>query len=250
MHTSKTIQYPHRTTPPKRPRLLQRTKLVYGAAIGIAAVGAAALVLASVLGSNGSAKQPAAQTRLPSSTFAGIAQRGAVLGAPAAPVTLVEYADLQCPFCGAWAREQLPTVVDELVQAGRLRIQLHGLTFVGPDSATALAGALAAARQGRLWEFVDFMYANQGTENSGWVASRIDDAVAAAGIDRARWDTDRSSTGILDEIDRLSTEAADAGISSTPSFAIGRTGGHLRLLDTHALDAGALRAMVDRLAAE
>ena len=56
------------------------------------------------------------------SLFAGIEQQGAALGSPNAPVTLVEYADLQCPFCAQWARDTLPTLVEDYVKGGKLRI--------------------------------------------------------------------------------------------------------------------------------
>lgn len=251
MNTSKTIQYPHRRRPGReRPRLLQRTKLVYGAAFGIAAAGALALVAASVLGSHRSSRVPAVPaSALPSSTlFEGVSQRGNAAGLAGAPVTLVEYADLQCPFCGSWAREQLPPIVHRLVRTGRLRIEFHGLAFVGPDSNTALAGALAAARQNRLWSFIDAMYVNQGAENAGWVDGALAGAVAAAGLDQARWETDRLSGAVLDEIDRLGQDAKAIGVTSTPSFAIARTGDRPQLLSTHNLDPLSLVALVDRLA--
>ena len=47
------------------------------------------------------------------SSFAGVPQAGLVLGDPDAPVTLVEYADLQCPYCAAWARSTLPVLIVE-----------------------------------------------------------------------------------------------------------------------------------------
>src|SRR5690349_2453782 len=53
-----------------------------------------------------------------SARFAGLAQDGIGLGKPSAPVTLVEFADLQCPFCGDYARDVLPAVLDQYVRPG------------------------------------------------------------------------------------------------------------------------------------
>jgi protein-disulfide isomerase len=248
MQISKTVQYPHRRKRRESRRLVDRPKLVFGASLGLAAIVAIGLVAASLLGLRGTTAKPAAVPPASASQFRGIPQHGVVLGAPAAPVTLVEYADLQCPFCGAWAREELPTVVDRLVRTGRLRVQFHGLAFVGTDSRTALGAALAAARQNRLWDFIDRLYAIQGPENSGWVEGALDDAASAAGLDRPRWHGDRQSNSVLGEIGNLGAQASMAGVTSTPSFAIARTGSSAKLLETHTLDAASLSALVDRLA--
>jgi protein-disulfide isomerase len=73
------------------------------------------------------------------SLFAGIPQQGNVLGSPMARVTPVEYADLQCPYCGRWARDTLPALVRDYVRTGKLRIVFKGLAFLGPDSVKACA---------------------------------------------------------------------------------------------------------------
>ena len=227
-----------------------RTRSLYvAAAAAVALLGATVLVLASLLGSSDSSATPARTASAGTSAlFTGIPQHAATLGRPTAPVTLVEYADLQCPYCGLWARQQLPSIVDQLVRSGRLQIRFHGLAFVGPDSQTALAGAIAAGRQNRLWDFVDLMYQSQETENAGWVDPVLDDTASAAQLDMDRWTSDRRSGSLVDEIDRLSAGAAAAGVHSTPSFGLARTGEPPKLLDTHDLDATLLRRLIDQLA--
>src|SRR4051812_750117 len=80
------------------------------------------------------APRPAAAVTAKTRAFPGIPQQGAALGRPTAPVTLVEYADLQCPYCAEWARRTLPVLASDYVRSGRLRIVFRGLAFVGPES--------------------------------------------------------------------------------------------------------------------
>ena len=171
------------------------------------------------------------------SLLGGIPQQGAVLGSPTAPVTLVEYADLQCPYCGRWAREALPTLIERYVRPGKLRIVFNGMAFVGPDSNTALRTALAAGTHNHLWDVVDGLYIRQGTENSGWVSDDVIREVAAGvpGLDagnllEARWDS-----SVAAQIDRDAANARAVGISSTPSFQLGPTGGPLERVEVDSL---------------
>jgi protein-disulfide isomerase len=73
----------------------------------------------------------------------GVPQNGTVFGEDDAPVTLVEYADLQCPFCAEWALRTFPELVTDYVREGQLRIEFRGLSFIGPESEDALRTALA-----------------------------------------------------------------------------------------------------------
>src|SRR5439155_6373170 len=107
-----------------------------------AALSTAALITASQF-SGGGSRKPAAPRAQPT-LFAGIPQRGNVLGSPHAPLTLVEYADLQCPYCGAFARDTLPALVSEYVRSGEVKLVFRGMAFVGPESLTALRAVVAA----------------------------------------------------------------------------------------------------------
>src|SRR5579872_219296 len=139
-----------------------------------AAVGAAALVVAGVLIavslSGGTSKPQSTNAALSGvgdalSIFGGIPQHGIVLGNPNAPVTVVEFADLQCPYCMHFTTDQLPAFVQQDVRTGKAKLEFRGLAFVGPDSLRGLRAANAAAQQNKLWTFIDILYSNQGTEN-------------------------------------------------------------------------------------
>jgi protein-disulfide isomerase len=161
--------------------------------------------------------------------FAGIPQQGPALGRRLAPVTLVEYADLQCPYCAQWALQTLPVLARDYVRTGRLRIVFRGLAFLGPDSRTALEATVAAGRQNRLWDVVEALYRRQGAENSGWVTEELlaDVARGIPRLDPARWRSDRGLRWTSVAIARAAHSARAAGVTGTPAFVVGPTGGRL-----------------------
>ena len=180
------------------------------------------------------------------SLFDGIPQQGAALGDPHAPVTLVEYADLQCPYCAQWARETLPVIASEYVRSGRVRIVFRGLAFLGADSEVALRAVVGAGAQNKLWNLLDALYARQGMENAGWVGEQLPDALAAVrGLDAREVERVGLASSTDREMLRAARVAEAAGVSGTPSFQVGRTGGHLRLVRPESLSAEALRRSLD-----
>ncbi len=220
----------------------------------IAAVVAGAMIAASVLGSGGDTPTPPA-TVSGSDTVAlldGIPQQGAALGRRDAPVTLVEFADLQCPFCGEWSRSAFPEIVRDYVRPGKVRMVFRGLQFIGPDSEQALRFAYAAGLQDKLWHAVDLLYANQGEENSGWVTDEFLASVASAipSFDLQQAVATEQSPQVDALINTASDSAETLGVSSTPSFAAGKTGRDLGLVSLPSLTADALRPALDSLLAE
>lgn len=157
--------------------------------------------------------------------FDGVPQDGAILGRRAAPFTLVEFADLQCPFCARFDRDVLPAVIEELVRPGRLRIELRPVAFLGPESGPAAAATVAAGFQDRMWQFADLFYRNQGAENSGSVTEAFLGRVAdVSGVDVDRWRAASNSRRLVAILDRNARQARTANVRGTPSFRLGRTG--------------------------
>src|SRR5215510_11420648 len=146
-------------------------------AFGIAIAAAVALVVAAVLLRNGNST-PAA-TATPVVDLQGIPQAGSVLGSPSANVTLIEYADPQCPACRLYTESIFPTVVDEYVRPGKVATEFRGFPFIGEDSVTGYRYLLAAGEQGKLWNLAEALYRNQGAENSGWLTEDLVRRLAA-----------------------------------------------------------------------
>jgi protein-disulfide isomerase len=177
----------------------------------------------------------------------GIAQDGTSLGDSDASFTMVEFGDPQCPFCAEYDRNVLPTVIDEYVRPGKLRLEFRPLTFIGPDSVTAARFAVALGQQNKFWNFLDLMYHNQKTENTGYVTDDylrgLADQIPGADADKAFDEADSES--VTSVLDKAKSDAQDAGISSTPSFLIGPTGGQLTKLNVSKLDTDSFTSAID-----
>ncbi len=221
------------------------TKKRLGIVGGIVA-GAAVLVVALILLSGGSSTSsgPAptqAGEAVPGQArtaqlLDGIPQEGRFLGDPKAPVTLVEFADLQCPFCKQYTDDVLPSVVEKYVRTGKVRLEFRPRTFIGPDSVKAAKIVVAAGGENKLWNTLELFYASQGEEGGGWVTDKlVGDVVKAVGLDPAQIETAKDAPGIEKEIKEADLLATRNGLDSTPSFLLGPTGGELAPLPVQEL---------------
>jgi protein-disulfide isomerase len=152
----------------------------------------------------------------------GIPQNGMVLGRPGAEVTVLEFADLQCPVCKGYSEEVLPQVIESRVRGGDAKLDFRNYTIIGAESTPAGAAAIAAGEQGRGWNFVELFYRNQGSESSGYVTDEFLTAIArGAGVpDIGKWNRDRRSRRVLEEVAGSTGQAESLGFTGTPSFAL------------------------------
>lgn len=139
-------------------------------------------------------------------------ERDHVRGSPTAPVTLVEYGDFECPYCG-----QAEAVVRELLRdSGDVRYVWRHLPLddVHPHARRAAEASEAAAEQNRFWDMHDLLMVHQG-------ALRTTDLVRYAedlGLDTERFRRDlrkrRGAARVAEDVD----SADVSGVSGTPSF--------------------------------
>ena len=162
----------------------------------------------------------------------GIPQSGTTLGDASAKVTVTEYGDLQCPVCAAFSEQVLPQLLSDEIKPGNAQLEFKNFNIIGPQSNDAAAASLAAAEQGRYFEFIETFYANQGRENSGYVTDDFLDAIAkAAGVaDLDKFNADRAGPAIAEQIAAVQDEAAKLGLNATPSFVVSGPGGSKTLV--------------------
>jgi protein-disulfide isomerase len=192
-------------------------------AAGSAAIVIVVLVAASLLLRGGDDSDSATPTTTsptsPSALLDGIPQDRAILGAEDATVTLIQFEDLQCPVCKRYQEAGFPGIVEEYVRPGKVKLRFVGLAFIGPDSEKALLHVLAAGEQGKLWQFADELYADQGAENSGWVTDELLEQLAGElGLDWETLQADADGAVTLQQANAMATEAEQRGVPGTPWF--------------------------------
>jgi protein-disulfide isomerase len=142
-----------------------------------------------------------------------------VLGAATAPVTVIEFTDLQCPYCARFARETWPRVRKEYVDTGKVRFATRDLPL--PFHAYAVPAAVAArcaGAQGKYWEYREALFAVQSR-----LASEPYAALATQlGLDPVHFASCRADPATLQSVQEDAALAAAQGITGTPSFVIGR----------------------------
>jgi protein-disulfide isomerase len=165
-------------------------------------------------GGRGNAPQPA-------ETLTVSTKGVAMLGDSSAPVTIVEFTDFECPFCGRHAATTFPALRSGDIRAGKVRYIVRDLPIseIHPWAlkAAVVARCARAQSEAAYWRYHDVLFANQRA-----LADSLFPALAVrAGLDTTRFAACRAS-GRFDkavEADRMG--AMGLGLNSTPSFVIG-----------------------------
>ncbi len=138
-------------------------------------------------------------------------------GAPArgpedASVTIVEFSDFQCPFCGR-VTDTLDRIHKEYGDDVRIVFK-HLPLRIHPKAPAAHAAAEAAHRQGRFWEMHDAIFADQ----AGMSPERYRAYAEQIGLDLERFDRDLNASDVRQRVGADTAEAEKLGVTGTPGF--------------------------------
>ena len=150
-----------------------------------------------------------------------------VIGDPSAPVVMAYWFDYQCPFCRQFEQATMPSLIENYVNTGKLRIVFKDFAFLGPDSTTAatIGRAVWATFPKAFYTWHKAMFQKQDQENSGW-GSREDILAMTKtidGIDEAKVEEALNANAATYQarMDSDLQEGNSIGVSGTPTAIIG-----------------------------
>lgn len=144
-------------------------------------------------------------------------------GSDEAGLTVYEFSDFGCPFCGIFARSTYPALHEEFVATGRVRwVYVPFVMGMFPNGAESARAAECAAEQERFWEMHDMLFERQEDWKRARNPTSLYRAMARdAGLDLGRFDGCYRQGGRDDRI-ATNNRAADAlRLRVTPSFIVG-----------------------------
>jgi protein-disulfide isomerase len=136
-----------------------------------------------------------------------------VRGGEAGKVTVVEFADYQCPFCGQ-AEGLLKQVLEAYPKDVRLVYKQFPLTTIHPQAMSAAKAAVAAGRQGKYWEMHDLLFENQRQLSP----EKYTEFAEKLALDIAQFQKDMESPEVLAQINRDMQDGKAADVSGTPTL--------------------------------
>lgn len=144
-----------------------------------------------------------------------------MLGSPTARVTIEEFGDFQCPYCGEFVRQTEPKIIAKYVATGKAKIVWHTLAFIGPESTLAGRAAWCAQQRGKFWPYFAVLYQHQGGENTGtFNIARLERWAGDLGMDRSAFGDCLAGTPSLQGVETAQREAEQAGVTATPTFLV------------------------------
>ncbi len=175
----------------------------------------ATLIIALLLASGGCTAAPATEA----TADAAPTQPFNVLGREDAPVTIIEFTDLQCPYCARFATQAFPQLRRNYIDTGLVRFASRDLPL--PMHAFAVPAAVAArcaGEQGRFWEFREALFAAQATLGpETYVEQARKHGLDLEAFAACRRDG-RQAANVRADLDL----ARANGITATPSLIVGR----------------------------
>lgn len=140
------------------------------------------------------------------------------LGRKDAPVTIVQYASMTCPYCRQFQRDTFPLLKREYIDTGKVRYILRAEFPIGKQSGLATI-ALRCAPADKYFA----LYAKLMDQQASWVSQEVRPdpifkVAAQVGMTRAQFDSCRENRGMINALNQVKERGRTLGVIGTPNF--------------------------------
>jgi len=173
-----------------------------------------------------SANQPQSQLQSSSVRIAVSLDDDPVKGDPNAPITMIEFSDFQCPFCGKFFSTTLPLIEKNYIETGKVKFVYRDFPIpsIHPNAVPAALAAECADDQGKFWEYHDKLFEKQRQWESLDAQNGIrtfEQFAEELDLDSDTFNTCLESTKYLAEVQNDLDDGLSYGVTGTPGFIIG-----------------------------
>ena len=140
------------------------------------------------------------------------------LGRADAPVTIIQYASMTCPYCRKFQVEAFPVLKRDYIDTGKVRYILRAEFPIGKQSGLATV-ALRCAPPQKYFE----LYEKLMLQQASWVSQEVRPdpilkVAAQVGMTRAQFDSCRENRGMIKALNAIKERGRTLGIIGTPNF--------------------------------
>lgn len=168
-------------------------------------------------------KLPTQQPKLPVKISA---DNDPTIGSPDAPITIIEFSDFQCPFCAKFYVQTLPSIMEEYIEQGKVKLVFRDFPIqnIHPNALPASVAAECANDQGKFKEMHDVLFDSQSQWSKQETSSAISMFVQYASsiqLDEEEFTSCLTGGKHIDEIRKDLEDGRNYGVSGTPGFFVG-----------------------------
>jgi len=149
-----------------------------------------------------------------------------VIGDIDAPITIIEFSDFQCPFCARFHVQTLPTIMDEYINEGTVKIVFRDFPIqsIHPNALPASVAAECANEQGKFKEMHDILFEKQNEWNNQEMNKTMllfNQYASEMQLEQEKFDSCLRNGKYIEEIKKDLDDGRAYGVSGTPGFFIG-----------------------------
>ncbi|HJM79417.1 MAG TPA: DsbA family protein [Nitrosopumilus sp.] len=149
-----------------------------------------------------------------------------IIGNPDAPITIIEFSDFQCPFCARFHIQTLPTIMDEYIEKGTVKLVFRDfpLQSIHPNAVPASVAAECANEQGKFKEMHDVLFEKQNEWSNlqtDYVIEMFNEYALKLELQEKDFRSCLTTAKYVNEIKKDLDDGRTYGITGTPGFFIG-----------------------------